>query len=114
MGRSLGMEDPEAILPKDASAIARECLRLGHSKLGQELTINERTLSWSFFPIIASQVVHCYGTDITERPNLETQLRHAQKLEPIGQLAARVAHDFNHPLTIIHGHPHRLPPPHQP
>ena len=108
MGRSLGMEDPEAILPKDASAIARECLRLGHSKLSQELTINGRTLSWSFFPIIASQVVHCYGTDTTERLNLEAQLRHAQKLESIGQLAAGVAHDFNNILTIIQGHADRL------
>src|SRR3989454_113601 len=108
MGRSLGLEDPEAILPKDAAAIARECLRLGHSKLSQELTINDRTLSWSFFPIIASQVVHCYGTDVTERLNLEAQLRHAQKLESIGQLAAGVAHDFNNILTIIQGHSHRL------
>src|SRR5262249_34045444 len=67
-----------------------------------------RTLSWSFFPIIASQVVHCYGTDTTERINLETQLRHVQKLESIGQLAAGVAHDFNNILTIIQGHTDRL------
>jgi len=105
---SLGLSDPEAILPSDAAAIARECLRIGHSKLSQELSINGRTLSWSFFPIIASQVVHCYGTDTTERINLETQLRHAQKLESIGQLAAGVAHDFNNILTIIQGHTDRL------
>lgn len=108
MGRSLGLEDPESILPKDAPAIARECLRVGHSKLSQVLSINGRTLSWSFFPIVASQVVHCYGTDTTERINLETQLRHAQKLESIGQLAAGVAHDFNNILTIIQGHTDRL------
>jgi C4-dicarboxylate-specific signal transduction histidine kinase len=67
-----------------------------------------RTLSWSFFPIIASQVVHCYGADVTERLNLEAQLRHAQKLESVGQLAAGVAHDFNNILTIIQGHSDRL------
>src|SRR5213075_2825370 len=58
--------------------------------------------------ITASQVVHCYGADITERLNLEAQLRHAQKLESIGQLAAGVAHDFNNILTIIQGHTDRL------
>src|SRR5205809_378215 len=42
--------------------------------------------------------------DITERLNLEAQLRHSQKMESIGQLAAGVALDFNNVLTIIKGH----------
>ena len=108
MARSLGLEDPASILPGNAATVARECLRQGHSRLREDLTINARTLSWSFFPIITSQVVHCYGSDITERTNLEAQLRHAQKLESIGQLAAGVAHDFNNILTIIQGHADRL------
>jgi len=108
MAKALGLEDPANILPANASAIGRECLRQGHSRLGEDLAINGRTLSWSFFPIITSQVVHCYGMDITERTNLEAQLRHAQKLESIGQLAAGVAHDFNNILTIIQGHADRL------
>ncbi|MBK7999155.1 MAG: response regulator [Verrucomicrobia bacterium] len=53
-------------------------------------------------------MVHCYGADITERQNLETQLRHSQKLESIGQLAAGVAHDFNNILTVVQGHSDRL------
>ena len=76
MARSLKLSDPEAILPRNAAAIAEECLRLGNSKLCQEISIDGRTLSWSFFPIVASQVVHCYGGDMTERSNLEAQLRH--------------------------------------
>lgn len=102
--QALSFEDPSAILPSEASNIARECLRIGHSRLCQEVAIDNRTLSWSFFPIIPSQVVHCYGADVTDRTNLEAQLRHAQKLESIGHLAAGVAHDFNNILTIIQGH----------
>jgi PAS domain S-box-containing protein len=52
---------------------------------------------------LKGEITHYVGMkeDITERRALETQLRHAQKMEGIGQLAAGIAHEINTPTQFV-------------
>ncbi len=50
-------------------------------------------------PDVAGVVLHVH--DVTDRRRLEADLRHAQKLESIGQLAAGIAHEINTPIQFI-------------
>ena len=59
--------------------------------------------------VVASTIVRANGApgiayviaDVTERQRLEVELRHAQTLESIGQLAAGVAHEINTPVQFV-------------
>ena len=112
---ALGMQPNDLILSafhEEASKILAR-IRAGdmmaHS-VNENLTKDGRTITCEWFntPLLTEDGrfdgLLCLAADVTEQKSLERQLRQAQKMEAVGQLAGGVAHDFNNLLTIISGY----------
>jgi two-component system, NtrC family, sensor kinase len=99
-----------------AAAALRDCARRG-VKATCEFRVGRKDGAWLTMESQAGPFRDAAGAvegtlfvtrDITERRRLESQLRQAQKLESIGQLAAGIAHELNTPLQFIGDNTHFL------
>ncbi|MGC3988252.1 MAG: PAS domain S-box protein [Chthoniobacteraceae bacterium] len=111
----IGREFFEILLPESARESVRKVFRElttlsgGTHNINENVTKSGRTImcEWHNTPLINSQGkvigITGVGHDITERLQLEEELRISQKIQSVGQLAAGIAHDFNNILTIIQG-----------
>jgi two-component system NtrC family sensor kinase len=97
----------DPLFPKETwDAFWREIKMRGSMTLE---TVNQ-TKHGRFFPVEVTadylqldgqEFVFSFVRDITERNALESQLRQAQKLESVGQLAAGIAHEINTPTQFV-------------
>ncbi len=97
-------EDAHRLLPVNIKEICRELCTNHQPNTRVEMNIGPRILGFGIHKIPDADIIHVYGTDITEQKIMAAQLLQSQKMESIGRLTGGIAHDFNNILMGIIGY----------
>ncbi len=103
---------------EELASEARRKPRVGAAPMGVEAGVGEGASARTFalFPRPVKRKRGSYGqrktllysVDISDRKRMEEDYAQDQKLRGIGELASKVAHDFNNYLQVVLGHCERL------
>ena len=120
--RRLGMETPDQLMGAAVTDVVQDkefihssmeaLIRSRYRFSRLEVTVVDRSgkqaylvhTHWGIVENDKLQRIWGSSRDITELRSTEAQLRHAQRIDSIGRLAAGVAHDFNNLLMVIQGY----------
>jgi hypothetical protein len=75
LARSMGKDDPIHILPTDTAGIVRKCLKTGQNGIVVDTIAGDRTIIWSFIPIVRNDSVFAHAFELTLFLNLHDEMR---------------------------------------
>jgi len=75
LARSMGKDDPLLILPADTTGLVRKCLTSGQNGIVVDRIADERTIIWSFIPIVKNDTVFAHAFELTLFLDLHEELR---------------------------------------
>lgn len=106
----LGRPFVEIVSPEERDVLLAElaAIKNGEQLAGFETKVlraegSAVPVQWSATWVEAEQRIFAIGRDLSERLDIERRLRSAQRMEAVGRLSGRIAHDFNNILAVVLG-----------
>jgi len=82
LARSMRKDDPIHILPANTVGVVRKCMESGTNGIVVDRLADERTIIWSFIPIVKNDTVFAHAFELTLFLDLHEELRQMGALTP--------------------------------